>query len=342
MSSSSTASVSSSASTIQDSHRSPSLLDILSSPMHCSLGVPHFDQPNYLATIQYTLSVSVTATPDGPRNKASPRPKPSDPHASDRFQSPSIAYQTLPVPALRAQSTTNSASGKALQRAYSSTRKKYSFGEAALQEAGDEAEREEGREEGEGREMRYGAVITKEDKAKKEERNRKYREISPRNPTALDYYKTSTSTTSPKRTHSSQPTNPPSVSIAGYIAYKANTMFLVKRCRNSGSLSPAERQKLEEQPAEKGLQALFKGAKLAVDSVLREVCDRVLEVEEDTNGIEGKGCVEAVALQILGDAYVRVRTRKEKGGIGIGASSTSHKILGRYSQDLWYPRCEFI
>ena len=42
------------------------------------------------------------------------------------------------------------------------------------------------------------------------------------------------------------------------------------------TLSPEDKKKLEESAAEKGMQALFKGAKLEVESVIREVCDRVL------------------------------------------------------------------
>ncbi|KAJ4471174.1 hypothetical protein C8R41DRAFT_851021 [Lentinula lateritia] len=50
-----------------------------------------------------------------------------------------------------------------------------------------------------------------------------------------------------------------------YLIYNRRLIF-PQRCRKSGSLSPAERQKLEEQPAGKGLQALFKGEELAVES----------------------------------------------------------------------------
>ncbi|KAJ3899179.1 hypothetical protein F5879DRAFT_766704, partial [Lentinula edodes] len=63
------------------------------------------------------------------------------------------------------------------------------------------------------------------------------------------------------------------------------------------------RNSLEEQPAGKGLQALFKGGELAVESVLREVCDRVLEEEEL---IVGRKVSSTATLQILGEAYVRV------------------------------------
>ncbi|KAJ3928345.1 MAG: hypothetical protein NXY57DRAFT_1041705 [Lentinula lateritia] len=258
---------------------------------------------------------AITATPDDPRNKTPRRRKPSDPHASEHFQSISTAYQTLSVPALRSKYNEFGIREGATESVFVDPEEVFSkifggersFGEAALQEVEEEAEREGGREEGQGKEMRYGAVITTEDKAKKEEeRNRKCRArtervtqlsanlkrklgiftesatgiddvgvnvysalTSPKNPTALNYDKPLPSTTSPKRTHSSQSTNPPSVSVAGYIAYKANIRFQLNsvRCRKSGSLSHAERQKLEEQATEKGLQALFKGAKLAVDSV---------------------------------------------------------------------------
>ena len=52
-------------------------------------------------------------------------------------------------------------------------------------------------------------------------------------------------------------------------------------------LSPKERKKLEEQAAEKGLLVLFKGIKLEVDSVLRDVCDRVLAI--GGGGSDGQG-----------------------------------------------------
>ncbi|KAJ3799038.1 X-domain of DnaJ-containing-domain-containing protein, partial [Lentinula aff. detonsa] len=74
----------------------------------------------------------------------------------------------------------------------------------------------------------------------------------------------------------------------------------IQAAEKAGNLSPSERQKLEEQAAEKGLQALFKGAKLEIDSILREVCDRVLE---DPNIEREKAVLRAVALQILGEAY---------------------------------------
>ncbi|KAE9394705.1 DnaJ-domain-containing protein [Gymnopus androsaceus JB14] len=95
----------------------------------------------------------------------------------------------------------------------------------------------------------------------------------------------------------------------------------LQAAEKAGNLSPEERKKLEEQAAEKGLQALFKGAKLEVDSILREVCDRILEGEGVSRE---KAVLSAVALQILGEAYlgfddseyVRVDTRSSRARTG--------------------------
>ncbi|CAE6466814.1 unnamed protein product [Rhizoctonia solani] len=69
-------------------------------------------------------------------------------------------------------------------------------------------------------------------------------------------------------------------------------------------VSPEEKKKLEEQAAEKGLRALFKGAKLEIESVLRETCDRVLS---DPTLQSSKLHLRAEALQILGEAYLGVK-----------------------------------
>jgi hypothetical protein len=66
-------------------------------------------------------------------------------------------------------------------------------------------------------------------------------------------------------------------------------------------MSPEDRKKLEEQAAEKGLQALFKGAKLEIESVLRETCERVLE---DPTITRDKATLRAVAMQMLGEVLV--------------------------------------
>ncbi|KAG5641111.1 hypothetical protein DXG03_005974 [Asterophora parasitica] len=78
----------------------------------------------------------------------------------------------------------------------------------------------------------------------------------------------------------------------------------IQAAEKAGNLNPEEKKKLEEQAAEKGLQALFKGTKLEIESVLRETCDRVLE---DPNITREKAQLRAVALQILGEAFTTAR-----------------------------------
>ncbi|KAF7416223.1 hypothetical protein PC9H_002488 [Pleurotus ostreatus] len=78
----------------------------------------------------------------------------------------------------------------------------------------------------------------------------------------------------------------------------------IQAAEKAGNLSPEEKRKLEEQAAEKGLQALFKGTKLEIESVLRETCDRVLS---DPSVPREKLQLRAVALQLLGEAYMAVK-----------------------------------
>ncbi|KAF9522873.1 X-domain of DnaJ-containing-domain-containing protein [Crepidotus variabilis] len=82
----------------------------------------------------------------------------------------------------------------------------------------------------------------------------------------------------------------------------------IQAAEQAGNLGPEEKKRLEEQAAEKGLQALFKGTKLEVESVLREVCERILE---DPNISREKAQLRAVALQMLGEAFMSVK--KEDG-----------------------------
>jgi hypothetical protein len=84
----------------------------------------------------------------------------------------------------------------------------------------------------------------------------------------------------------------------------------LQAAEKAGNLSPEERKRLEESAAEKGLQALFKGTKLEVESVLRETCDRILQ---DPSLPPGKAHLRAVALQILGEAYSSAKKDSEDG-----------------------------
>src|SRR6266511_1279092 len=98
----------------------------------------------------------------------------------------------------------------------------------------------------------------------------------------------------------------------------------IQAAERAGNLSPEEKKRLEEQAAEKGIQALFKvkcptqsvllynpvslshaqGTKLEVESILRDVCDRILD---DPALPREKAQLRAVALQILGEAYMSVK-----------------------------------
>ncbi|KAF8152371.1 X-domain of DnaJ-containing-domain-containing protein [Crassisporium funariophilum] len=78
----------------------------------------------------------------------------------------------------------------------------------------------------------------------------------------------------------------------------------IQAAEKAGNLSPEEKKRLEEQAAEKGLQALFKGTKLEVESILRETCERVLS---DPGITSQKAQLRAVAMQMLGEAYMNVK-----------------------------------
>ncbi|KAL7752860.1 DnaJ-like protein [Sorochytrium milnesiophthora] len=69
-------------------------------------------------------------------------------------------------------------------------------------------------------------------------------------------------------------------------------------------LTAEEKAKLEEAAATKGLNALWRGSKLEVESVLRDVCDAVLDdpsVKADTRR------KRAQALKMVGQAYQKVQ-----------------------------------
>ncbi|KAH9160694.1 DnaJ-domain-containing protein [Lactarius sanguifluus] len=99
----------------------------------------------------------------------------------------------------------------------------------------------------------------------------------------------------------------------------------IQQAEQSGTLSPEEKKRLEEQAAEKGLQALFKGAKLEIDSVIRETCDRVLN---DSSISRDKAVLRAVALQILGSA-VRIQAREESEYVRIETKSSRQRAQSR-------------
>ncbi|KDR71833.1 hypothetical protein GALMADRAFT_253605 [Galerina marginata CBS 339.88] len=97
----------------------------------------------------------------------------------------------------------------------------------------------------------------------------------------------------------------------------------IQAAEKAGNLSPEEKKRLEEQAAEKGLQALFKGTKLEVESILREVCERVLS---DAGITREKAVLRAVALQMLGEAYMGVKKEDGTGANGQGEDSEYVRI----------------
>ncbi|BGP36939.1 DnaJ-like protein [Rhodotorula kratochvilovae] len=82
----------------------------------------------------------------------------------------------------------------------------------------------------------------------------------------------------------------------------------IQKAEQSG-LPEEEKRKLEDKAAQMGLHALFKGAKLEVESVVREVCDRLLLTlaPEEANIAVATLRKRAVALGILGEVYCAVR-----------------------------------
>ncbi|KAE8241071.1 hypothetical protein A4X13_0g7576 [Tilletia indica] len=79
----------------------------------------------------------------------------------------------------------------------------------------------------------------------------------------------------------------------------------LQKAENSESgLTEERRRQLEEAAAEKGMRALFKGAKLEVESVIREVTEKVLydaSVNKETQRLR------ALALGIVGEVYSNVK-----------------------------------
>ncbi|KAF7721441.1 hypothetical protein EC973_004686 [Apophysomyces ossiformis] len=69
-------------------------------------------------------------------------------------------------------------------------------------------------------------------------------------------------------------------------------------------LTEEQRNKLEEEAAQKGLQAIWRGSKFEVESVLRDVCDNVLS---DASATKETRKMRATGLKIIGNVYQNVR-----------------------------------
>ncbi|WWC92369.1 uncharacterized protein L201_007326 [Kwoniella dendrophila CBS 6074] len=77
----------------------------------------------------------------------------------------------------------------------------------------------------------------------------------------------------------------------------------LQQAEHSG-MSPEELRKLEEQAAEQGIRTLWKGAKLEVESVVRETCERVLT---EPSVPKEKLHMRAHALGLMAEAYLAIR-----------------------------------
>ncbi|GAA5980000.1 hypothetical protein JCM10908_001494 [Rhodotorula pacifica] len=104
----------------------------------------------------------------------------------------------------------------------------------------------------------------------------------------------------------------------------------IQKKEQEGTLTEEEKRKLEDKAAQMGLHALFKGAKLEVESVIREVCDRVLinlAPEEAKLVSTSTLRKRAVALGILGEVYATTKRDPNApegplGAFGFGAGGS--------------------
>ncbi|KAI8372309.1 X-domain of DnaJ-containing-domain-containing protein [Choanephora cucurbitarum] len=78
----------------------------------------------------------------------------------------------------------------------------------------------------------------------------------------------------------------------------------LQKAEEKGDLTEEQRIKLETEAATKGLKAIWRGSKLEVESVLREVCDRVLN---DPTVSRETLRQRALGLKIIGTIYQKVK-----------------------------------
>lgn len=91
---------------------------------------------------------------------------------------------------------------------------------------------------------------------------------------------------------------------------------LKKAEESAAGISEEKRKELEEKAAQKGLQALFKGTTLEVESIIREVCERTLY--DSSIGKDGQR-LRAVALGIVGQVYSETKGQPANAALGSDA-----------------------
>lgn len=91
------------------------------------------------------------------------------------------------------------------------------------------------------------------------------------------------------------------------LAYALKDVFEALSAAEKSGLSEEKKKELEDKAAQMGLHALFKGAKLEVESVIREVSDRILSEPVPLTDLRKR----AVALGILGEVFEAVKKNEE-------------------------------
>ncbi|KAI8991301.1 X-domain of DnaJ-containing-domain-containing protein [Mycotypha africana] len=101
-----------------------------------------------------------------------------------------------------------------------------------------------------------------------------------------------------------------------------SSFSVLQKMEEKGTLTDEERMKLEAQAAEKGFQAIWRGSKMEVESVLREVCERVLtDASVSPESLRSR----AIALKLLGTIYIKVQPDVTPEDIPIPQTNAIHQ-----------------
>ncbi|WVQ95578.1 hypothetical protein IAU59_002675 [Kwoniella sp. CBS 9459] len=91
-------------------------------------------------------------------------------------------------------------------------------------------------------------------------------------------------------------------------AIELKQVFDRLQAAEQSGMPPEQLRKLEEQAAEQGMRTLWKGAKLEVEGVIRETCDKVLS---DSTVPKEKRDMRAIALGLMSEAFLGIRKDEE-------------------------------
>ncbi|OZJ06248.1 hypothetical protein BZG36_00841 [Bifiguratus adelaidae] len=88
-----------------------------------------------------------------------------------------------------------------------------------------------------------------------------------------------------------------------------NSFNELQKAEENGTLTPEQRAKLEEAAAQKGLKAIWRGSKLEVEGVLRDVCDKVLGDSTVSKEVCRK---RAMGLKVIGAIFEKVKPSEDQ------------------------------